>query len=281
MRTGSARQRPERVVRRDVERREMAQVPRENRKIVDARRRRDGEVGKAGRVAGGARPVHQQSRAARRGRVERHHPVAVEMENGVEPVVEAVGPREAARPPQPGDSVADLGHGDRRQEQFAGTRVQPVRQGPGAVPAVGRSHRKDVRVHQIHGGPRTLQLRVAGRARVARRQVALFEPRGGEEAAERRDRAQAVPFVEADKDGPGLSAAGDDGRLAFRRIIDQSRQGGLGLAQLHRSHDSLPDQCSHISSPRRTGQSARAAASGGRRNPASGTAHFGAVVPLG
>ena len=98
-------------MRGDVERREMAQVPGEHRQVVDARRRGDGDVGKAGPVAVGARPVYQQPRETRRGYVERHHPVTVEVNNDIEPFVETVGPRKAARPPQPGKSVGDLGHG--------------------------------------------------------------------------------------------------------------------------------------------------------------------------
>ena len=46
-RRASTRQRLQRVDCRDVEGREMAHVPGENRKVMDTRRRRDGEVGKA------------------------------------------------------------------------------------------------------------------------------------------------------------------------------------------------------------------------------------------
>ena len=120
-----------------------------------------------------------------------------------------------------------------------GTSLHPIRQRLGTCPAVARSLRESVRVHRIHGGPWILQLRFARRARVPRRQIALFEPRGGEQAAKRRDLAQAVPFVDADENCQGMSAAVNDGRLAIRRIVHQGRQGGLGLAQSHRSHGPL------------------------------------------
>ena len=105
---GPVGQRVERVDHGNVERCEVPHVPGENRKIVDTGRRRDGKVGKARRLTRGARSVHQQPGEARRANVERHHPVAVERKNDIEPVVETVGADEAAGPPLLGDALADL-----------------------------------------------------------------------------------------------------------------------------------------------------------------------------
>ena len=149
---GSVGQRVERVDHGNVERCEVPYVPGENRKVVDTGRRCDGKVGKARRLTRGARSVHQQPGEARRGNVERHHPVAVEMKNDIEPVVETVGADEAAGPPQLGDALADLGHGDGRQEEVVGTRVQPTGQSGGTFVVAGSPHREDVRIHQVQGG---------------------------------------------------------------------------------------------------------------------------------
>ena len=201
----------------------MAHIPGENREVVDACRRRDGEVGEAGRVTSGTCQVHWQPRAACCGNIERHHPIAIDVENSVEPVVEAFGSCVSARSPQPGYAVGNLGNGDRLQEQFFRTSVQPNGHGDGAFQTFGGSHRENVRIDEIHGRiwTPTLWSDIACRARVARRQIAFFKPGGGKEAAERRDLVQAVPFVEADKDGPGLSSTGDDGSLALRCSIRQ------------------------------------------------------------
>ncbi|MCY4238718.1 MAG: hypothetical protein OXC93_10265 [Rhodospirillaceae bacterium] len=94
-------------------------VPGENSKVADARRRCGGEVGKARRLTRGARPVHQQPGEARRRDVERDYPVAVEMKDDIEPVVEAVGPHEAAGSSQLRDAVGDLGYRDGRQSERA------------------------------------------------------------------------------------------------------------------------------------------------------------------
>ena len=129
-------------------------------------------------------------------------------------------------------------------------------------------------IDEIHGGTWILSSVIACRARFARREIAVFKPGGGEEAAGRRDLAQAAPFVEADKDGSGLSSTGDDGSFAFCCSVHQGRQVGFGLAYLHRSHGILPKQCSHFGLRRRNGQSRRTAASGRRYGQESGTARW-------
>ena len=128
----------------------MAQVAREDREVPASRRRRDGEVGEAGRLARRARPVHERSRDVGGFHIERDDPVAVEMEHEVEPVAEAGGPSGGAGAFQPGDAVAYLGHGDRGQEQGIGVRVHPLDQRGGAFPTAGRSGRENVGVNKVH-----------------------------------------------------------------------------------------------------------------------------------
>ena len=82
----------------------MPGVPGENCMVVDARRRRDGEISRARLL------VHQQPADVRRRYVEPHRPVSVEMKNDIEPAMETVGSHEAAGSCQLGDANAGLGH---------------------------------------------------------------------------------------------------------------------------------------------------------------------------
>ena len=75
--------------------------------------------------------------------------------------------------------------------------------------------------------------------------------------------AKAVPSVDGDKDGRGLSATRDYSSVALRGSFYQDRQRGFGLAQLYRSHIALLNQCSHGILQHRFRQSVRWSASSG------------------
>ena len=70
----------------------MAKISGQDGQTVAASGGRDGNIGKAGRVPGGARLVRQLSRQACRGYIEGQHPLAIEMEHDFKPITESGGP---------------------------------------------------------------------------------------------------------------------------------------------------------------------------------------------
>ena len=84
----------------------------------------------------------------------------------------------------PVGAVADLGHGDRRQEQLVGTGIQPFGQGRGTFPPAGSPRRQGVRVHRIQGepysaAPRTGLVSRGGRSSSSSPEAATRRPNEG------------------------------------------------------------------------------------------------------
>ena len=84
-----------------------------------------------------------------------------------------------------------------------------------------------------------LQIGVAQRSGVARIEVVRLEGGGSEEGTERRNLSDAVPLVDAEEHGRGLSIAGDDRGVAAGGVFDQGCEAGLSVAQLYLFHGCL------------------------------------------
>lgn len=156
------------------------------------------------------------------------------MEHEFEPADGTGGPFHSACAFQPGDTVSDFDHGDRKQEQGVRPRLHPANQRSGSFLLSGRSRQENVRVDQVHDA--SLKPGLARWGRVSRGQVSVLQVRGEQQTTEGRDIAQTIPFVDPEDHRLQLSVARDDCRFPLRRFVDQDRQPDLGLAQLDLSH---------------------------------------------